>query len=267
MIPPRRRTVESEECFDAAKERRPRNSYGQPSELTVRQWSELQSQGFRTREQWQHQRDYKQWLKHWAYNPENDDPEDLLYRPGDGFTYERCHNCSCRCGTCHRIGYHDQAIVVSIEGVCRKIGTRHAAAAYGVFFAPESDYNGGERSSEAYPTTEKAEMEAAIEALWFVQEMWFDAQNWDIERVIIKTDSDYVVKAMTVWVYEWNWPDYVNSEGLPALFVTLHGLISELNRDGFGVQFWHVPRRFNTRAEALANKTLDEVYGLDGDRL
>ncbi|KAF2234790.1 ribonuclease H-like protein [Viridothelium virens] len=245
------RTAESEDHFDTAR------------------WSELQSRGFRTREHWQHQRDYKQWLKHWDYDPNHDDPEDLLYQPGDGYTYERCLYASSQCGTCQRLGYHDQAIVVSIDGACRGNGTRYATAAYGVYFASNSPYSFAEESSECNPTNQKAELEAAIEALRFIRDMWRSEQDWDIERVIIKADSEYVVKSMTSWVDKWNENGYINCKGLPVtnaeLFDTLDDLIRELNQEGVGVQFWHVPRRFNTCADEWANGALDEAEGLDVD--
>lgn len=188
----------------------------------------------------------------------------MFCAPRDDFTYERCPYSDERCGTCQYVGYHDQAIVVAVDGACRGNGTLDATAASGVFFAPDSYHNFGGMLSDRRPTNQQAELEAAIAAFRCVQRMRHENFDWDIERVIIKADSEYVVKGMTSWICKWKSNGYTNSRGLPVtnehLFAALDDLILELNEDGLGVQFWHVPRAFSQDADKLANLTLENQH-------
>lgn len=34
-----------------------------------------------------------------------------------------------------------------------------------------------------------------------------------LERVVIKSDSAYVVRGVTEWMYKWTWNGYIDSEG------------------------------------------------------
>lgn len=81
-----------------------------------------------------------------------------------------------------------------------------------------------------------------------------------LRKVIIKADSEYLVKGMTEWVFKWEANGYWTSKGTPvtnsALFRQLHGLIRNLNAFDVEVLFWHVPRSRNKEAVELAGKAL-----------
>lgn len=87
-----------------------------------------------------------------------------------------------------------------------------------------------------------------------------------LRRVVIKSDSDYLVKGMTDWIYRWKRNSFVNQKGAAVvnadLFQDLDQSVEELNDLGVEVQFWHVPRARNVVADHLAKSALN---GLSAD--
>lgn len=88
-------------------------------------------------------------------------------------------------------------------------------------------------------------------------------------RVIIKTDSDYLHKSMTEWIWKWMANGGVASTGREVkhleYLLALHRRILQVeNAKQIRVLFWRVPRAFNGGADALANLALDRedsAYG------
>lgn len=78
--------------------------------------------------------------------------------------------------------------------------------------------------------------------------------------MVIKADSEYLVKGTTEWIFKWGTNGYRTSKGTPvtnsALFQKLQALVSKLNGLNVEVLFWHVQREFNKEADELANKAL-----------
>ena len=89
----------------------------------------------------------------------------------------------------------------------------------------------------------------------------FDEQG-SLSKVIIKADSEYVVKGVTEWMSRWKRNGYRTVKGGQVVNAEVFRSIDEqIDRlDGFGVRclFWHVPRDQNQEADALANRALDE---------
>lgn len=83
----------------------------------------------------------------------------------------------------------------------------------------------------------------------------------DLSQVVIKTDSGYLAKAMTEWVFKWKKNGYRAAKGSPvtnrALFEWLDNSVRSLNDMGVQVLFWHVTRDRNREADRLANDFLD----------
>lgn len=86
-------------------------------------------------------------------------------------------------------------------------------------------------------------------------------------RVVVKADSEYLVKAMTVGIRKWRDNGYVNCQGLPVtntdLFQQIDASINELNQMDVEVQFWHIRTEDNREADCLANAALDGVGAED----
>jgi len=80
---------------------------------------------------------------------------------------------------------------------------------------------------------------------------------------VIATDSEYVVKGITEWFPSWKRRGWRTSKGqVPVnldLFQKLDGVISQAEREGINVGFWHIRREFNTLADSLAKRGAKEV--------
>lgn len=82
----------------------------------------------------------------------------------------------------------------------------------------------------------------------------------DLEGVVIKTDSEYIVRHMTECITKWRQNGFHNSKGAYVanadLFNEIDILISQLNVQGVEVLFWKVGRVENAEADALAGAAI-----------
>lgn len=131
------------------------------------------------------------------------------------------------------------------------------------------------------PTNQRAELQAGIRGLRQALKIQkrrihvdmgsiFGGEWWeDLSRVIIKSDSSYMVKGLTDSIRKWRLKGYTNSRGSKVvnheLFEEADGLITDLNDVGVWVQFWLVKRHENAEADALANQAL-ETEEREGDK-
>lgn len=176
------------------------------------------------------------------------------------WTYVACED-SHPCAHCNCIAPHLNSIVIAVDGACRRNGTTEAVAAAGVFVGEESQYNKSVVLEGPRATNQVAELSAGILALqqaMEIQSKW--SGDEPLQQVVIKADSQYLVKGMTEWVFKWKENGYRTSKGTQvtnsALFEELQGLIGQLNERGIEVLFWHVPRNWNKEADELAGKAL-----------
>jgi len=154
------------------------------------------------------------------------------------------------------------SILIDIDGACSNNGYYGAIAGYGVFFADDSYRNIAERVPSRYnQTNQVAELYAAKVALDKITEMLEDGECEDVSRVVICTDSAYLVNGVSDWVWKWEDNGYINAKGSPVvngdLFEYLHDKIGELQSSWrVEVNFWKVPREENEEADALARSTI-----------
>ncbi len=84
----------------------------------------------------------------------------------------------------------------------------------------------------------------------------------DLCKVVIKSDSEYLVKGMTDWVFKWKENGYRTAKGKPVtnmrIFQRLDELVERLNEMNVEVQFWYVLREFNKDADGLVNTAFDK---------
>ncbi|KAH7311331.1 ribonuclease H-like domain-containing protein [Stachybotrys elegans] len=189
---------------------------------------------------------------------------DSIEVPSDDgrFTYVACGN-EKRCVYCGGRPAHVHSIIVAVDGACKGNGKPGARASVGVFVGPSSKYNKFEALSAEFQTNQVAELRAGIVALELVRAMKIDLDVPGLNEVVIKSDSDYLVKGMTDWVFKWTANSYRTSKGVAvtnaALFKTLNQSVKDLNNDNIKVSFWHVPRSQNKEADQLANR----AFGAD----
>ncbi|KAI4924709.1 hypothetical protein J4E85_007826 [Alternaria conjuncta] len=161
----------------------------------------------------------------------------------------------------------ETSVVVFIDGACRNNGQPTARASWAVSFGWESRYNTGGLLDKSLPqTSTRAEIEALIQALdviRYVTDIHFTRRS----RVIIATDSSFLVKAMTQWMERWIENDGVGTNGEPVahfqVLKKIHDLLNEMERSDEArsreIWLWHVPREMNRDADGIANRVLDEA--------
>ncbi|KAK6339781.1 hypothetical protein TWF718_009175 [Orbilia javanica] len=157
------------------------------------------------------------------------------------------------------------SMVINIDGACRKNGGENPRGAYGVYFGPNSHYNvSGLIASDVAQTSNRAEIEALIKALDIIQII--TNKDMSLSNLVIITDSEYLVKSLTEWVYIWEKREGMTSKGTPAAHFHLLKQIRdrldwmEYSDDGgIRCQFWLTDRNHNVEADKLANLAFDRA--------
>ncbi|KAI3398059.1 hypothetical protein diail_9923 [Diaporthe ilicicola] len=122
--------------------------------------------------------------------------------------------------------------------------------------------NRGPWGDKAGQTSNRAELRAVLAALRF--RVW---PGEGFKTVVFATDSTYVVDGATQWAKNWvnnGWKtkgakgsggaDVKNKD----LWQALLGECERAHSNGMAIQFWHIPREWNTLADAGAKKGAEE---------
>ena len=145
-------------------------------------------------------------------------------------------------------------MLIAVDGACSGNGTPLARAGVGIFFGPGSPHNVSEAIAGTQ-TSQRAEIIAAIKALRKAATLFENVIT--IGKIVLLSDSNYVVSAMTDWIYTWKENGWKNANGRPvenkADFEELDAVIEQLEEDGLDVNFWLVGREHN--AEAWLRRT------------
>jgi ribonuclease HI len=179
-------------------------------------------------------------------------------------------------GTGNDISFRQQygipadAEVIYTDGACPSNGTLQGRAGIGVFFGIDDPRNISSRLPGRHQTNQRAEIFAVLKALESLNMTPPTSLN-----VIILTDSDYVVKALTVWSAKWEkegWKTAKRGEVVSKdLFKRARDMIVTLREKGVQIQFRHVPGHSgvwgNEQADSLAVRGawMDEVEDKDWD--
>ncbi|KAI1273595.1 ribonuclease H-like domain-containing protein [Xylaria sp. FL0933] len=173
------------------------------------------------------------------------------------------------------------SLVVFTDGACPFNGQANALnASIGVHFGYRSEYNISQRlNSDCTPTNQVAEIEAAVAALRQVRQtiepsrrymVWQsyphvnEVHRRDIRRfrLIVATDSSYVVQCITKHIKNWTMMNgvYMNEQRKPVKnsdgFANLVHEVQELSKVGVQVVWYYVPREYNREADDLAKSAL-----------
>ncbi|KAH0564836.1 hypothetical protein GP486_001772 [Trichoglossum hirsutum] len=120
--------------------------------------------------------------------------------------------------------------------------------------------NTGLLPTNARLTSQRAEIYAAQQAIDVLRTY---VRLFRHQRIIIITDSDYLTKSMSEYVYNWVNNGWMNAKGTPVVngrsLEKLHDTIADLESEGKRVRFWRVSRDQNQEADDLANEALDEM--------
>ncbi|KAJ3564891.1 hypothetical protein NP233_g7992 [Leucocoprinus birnbaumii] len=172
-----------------------------------------------------------------------------------------------RRGGAVRVGRH---IAVNVGGACKDNGKQWARGGAGVYFGPSSRYNfSKELGKHGRPqTNQRAEVNAATIALRKVKKL-LDKEKLDTRLVLILSDSQYLVKGITQYIYKWQDNGWMSSRRRPVDnqedFEELDELIDELEDDyEVFVRFWWIPKEDNEDADEMAREAAG-FYDSDSD--
>jgi len=194
------------------------------------------------------------------------------YDNGTGWILSPCPYFE-HCKYCGKRPRHTDSIIVAIDGACRGNGYAGARSSYGVYFSEYSSHNFSSVIEGSAQSSQRAELTACMAALNRIHffslavEAGFLEGLDNLSQVIVKADSEYVVRGMTEWVPKWRLNGFKNAKGRPVvnadLFREIDGQVQKLATRGVSCSFWHVPRGNNRQADQLANQALDEAASLE----
>ena len=147
--------------------------------------------------------------------------------------------------------------MIFVDGACSRNGSPYAKGGVGIYFGPWSSFN---RSCyfAGNQTNQREEIIAASYTLRFFLDYALPSMVRRPSRVIIASDSKYVIHSMTDWVTKWKYNGWVNSKNQTVTNMDdlkrLDQRIEEAASKGIRVQFWSIPREDNEDADRLARK-------------
>ena len=223
-------------------------------------------------------------------------PQEEYYEPGDntgnievvglkGFTHVRCHRASQRACHCGRYACHINSMIIAVDGACPGNGSDKAVmSACGVYFGPLEDFDTDQqnwswrvRNKPGYAhTSQRAELHAALGALCAAEQYATEGGQWRCEppeclspcrinHIVIKSDSAYLVNAMTSSIKKWQLNGWQTAKNTPVknrdLWEEMIRRVQELADLDTTVDFWLVPREMNKEADKLANVGLGSDFG------
>ncbi|KAK7742284.1 hypothetical protein SLS53_004427 [Cytospora paraplurivora] len=182
--------------------------------------------------------------------------------PGDGFIYEALFDPYTDNPTPF---YRPDSLIIATAGsfLHERFCYPGPRASYSVFFGPGNTLNDVGKSLIAPPETfqsrQRGELSAAISALRTVSRIFEQGLtgNGPLARVIIKTDSEYLAKGATEWVFTWSQNGWIMCENPRVkdwdLWEQLLNVLDYIKSVlGVEVAFWWVPARWNSDARSLA---------------
>ncbi|KAJ5951182.1 uncharacterized protein N7479_009595 [Penicillium vulpinum] len=161
----------------------------------------------------------------------------------------------------------EDEFLIYTDGSCKDNGRMNARA--GCSFVFNDSASGYARFALEYKgptgqqhtlTVDRAQVRAVIAALQY--------RDWAADgcsRLIIASDSEYLVDGITKSIWEWLSWSWVTTAGEPVrnrdLWECLLGEVEMWEEKGIRVQFWRIPKEFNTKADRYANEaTFMERY-------
>jgi ribonuclease HI len=95
---------------------------------------------------------------------------------------------------------NESSVLVFTDGACPNNVRPDAAGGIGIYFGPNSLHNISQRlPGSEIPTNQRAEIQAAVTALKILKKELDTV--FSMHKIVIGTDSEYVVKAMSEYVF------------------------------------------------------------------
>ena len=160
-------------------------------------------------------------------------------------------------------------IIVSIHGACKRNGQIGAKASYSIYFGKGSKYNTADYLPKVMShKSQNAQLYACQRAIEVVEDLVTRELDGHIKTVIIKTNSSYLVRCFSEFVFEWEKNGYLNAHGNPVInrvaIEKIQNLLMESVREGrANYQFWLVGKEDNSAPIPLAKDVFNRyVYWL-----
>ncbi|CAG8975764.1 hypothetical protein HYALB_00009283 [Hymenoscyphus albidus] len=174
------------------------------------------------------------------------------------------------CKHCGGRPAHIDTVIIAVDGACRGNGSLKPEASYGVFVKEKSLLNISSRIPDSEdappPTNQIIELWAAYFGIKTAIRLK-ESVGKKLSLVVIKADSEYVVKGMTDWIGKWKNNGWKTAKGGPVtnrdMFEILQTAVDFAARRGVKIEFWHVRREFNQEADELANLAFDNSFSAE----
>ncbi|KAL2845267.1 hypothetical protein BJY01DRAFT_247743 [Aspergillus pseudoustus] len=200
--------------------------------------------------------------------------------PRGRWVYLACPHSRVKCSNCGVHVAHTDAIVIAMDGASRTATRRgdgneaanadaDAVSSLGVFCGFGNPYNRAQTIDDlSLHTSQTAELKACVRALCQAGLIGEDhalptAHNphgRDVRFVVIKSNSEHVVRGVTELLPRWKANGWRNSRGVEVAnaeeFRVIDRLVHSLRGDGIEVRFWLVPKAMNRQAQGMARNTL-----------
>ena len=147
---------------------------------------------------------------------------------------------------------------VYIDGSCIRNGTSTAQAGYGIFWGDQHPWNcSNPLPLDSTATNNKAELMAAIKALQV-------ATDNNLKRLIVCSDSNYVIQGVTEWIYKWSENGWKTANGEDVKNKDIWKELAAFAQDsGMDITWKHVAAHSgipgNEEADKLALKAAKQI--------
>lgn len=151
-------------------------------------------------------------------------------------------------------------LLIYTDGACLFNGRDGARAGCGVVFGPESHSRFCFRLENRGPTyaigrqaSNRAELRAVVAVLQF--RVWCGE---GFSKLVIATDSSYVVEGATEWMRRWRENGWLTARGTPVqnrdLWEELRNSLAGTQEGQLQLWFWLIPRSWNAEADGSAGR-------------
>ena len=110
-------------------------------------------------------------------------------------------------------------VMIYADGSALGNGQDGAKAGYGIYFGYGDSRNVSARLPGNKQTNQRAELTAILRALQICwkQLINLDRQMLNSDMIVIRSDSTYAIKCITVWHRKWFKNNYLNARGVPVV--------------------------------------------------
>ncbi|KAL3462385.1 hypothetical protein BJX64DRAFT_288506 [Aspergillus heterothallicus] len=198
--------------------------------------------------------------------------------PRGRWVYLACPHSRVKCSHCGVHVAHTDAIVIAMDGAYRSnptntTGDESGVSSLAVFAGFGNPYNRAQRIPNLprnHHNSQTAQLKACIRALCQAGLIGEDralpsargGSGRDVRLVVVKCDSEFVVRGVTELMAQWKMNGWRNSRGVEVAnaedWRVIDRLVHSLRVDGIEVRFWLVERRMNGQARGMARNLVRE---------